>query len=88
VKQKQKEHQKTRRFINDCTEKETHHLSFFTFSAQNPHSSKADNRPAPSNGMGQISLFSTVFLFPFQISFLSTEIVPQGQSPANKAERD
>jgi hypothetical protein len=49
---------------------------------------KADNRPAPSNGMGHISLSSTVFLFPFHFSFLSTEIVPQGQSPANEAGRD
>jgi hypothetical protein len=71
---------KTRRFINDCTEKETQHLSFFTFSTSltgNHHifpvplqSWEGDVQGSAIYFLFSQTLKSTTLFFSFPLSFL------------------
>lgn len=74
-----KQSNKTRRFINDCTEKETHHLSFFTFSLSptlgKSHHIFPPRSPLPVLGRSDIAGFSTIFPFSFPPLFLFSFLV-------------
>jgi hypothetical protein len=72
-------HKKTRRFINDCTEKDIHHLFFFIFSTQQLTIQNIRQQTCFRTCTGHsLWTFLEHYFFPFLcFPFPSTDILPQ-----------